>query len=188
MTVLYRRSASNGICPNTGGCDLRPLDGPQGNQTGSQDRCLSIQSVAGTSSVLPTGWSRTSRHEEIGHPSTEEQAIQRGLTRSSANCYLTYACVLRGSMCLLLSNARPGSQADGQGQAPRRKPLRWPQQARVACATGELVANPAMHHSVEQEALAYAMLPLPCDRLGTGEETTYFTADCALIHSYYLHL
>ena len=48
-------------------------------------------------------------------------------------------------------------------------------------------ANPAMHHSVEQEALAYAMLPLPCDRLGTGEETTYFTADCALIHGYRLH-
>ena len=48
-------------------------------------------------------------------------------------------------------------------------------------------ANPAMHHSVEREALAYAMLPLPCDRLGTGEETTYFTADCALIHGYRLH-
>ena len=31
-----------------------------------------------------------------------------------------------------------------------------PQQARVACATGELVDNPAMHHSVEREALAYA--------------------------------
>ena len=78
-------------------------------------------------------------------------------------------------------------QADGQGQAPRRKPLRWPQQAHVACATGELVDNPAMHHSVEQEALAYAMLPLPCDRLGTGEETIYFTTDCALIHGYRLH-
>ena len=129
MTVLYRRSASNGIRPNTGGCDLRPLDGPQGNQTGSQDRCLSIQSVAGTSSVLPTGWSRTSRHEEIGHPSTEEQAIQRGLTRSSANCYLTYACVLRGSMCLLLSSARPGSssrrpRAGTQKKTPQMVPSR----------------------------------------------------------------
>ena len=75
MTVLYRRSASNGICPNTGGCDLRPLDGPQGNQTGSQDRRLSIQFVVGTLSVLTIGWSRTSRHEEIGHHSIEEQTI-----------------------------------------------------------------------------------------------------------------
>ena len=74
-----------------------------------------------------------------------------------------------------------------KGRHPEENPSDGPQQARVACATGELVDNPAMHHSVEQEALAYAMLPLPCDRLGTGEETTYFTADCALIHGYRLH-
>ena len=74
-----------------------------------------------------------------------------------------------------------------KGRHPGESPSDGPQQARVACATGELVDNPAMHHSVEQEALAYAMLPLPCDRLGTGEETIYFTTDCALIHGYQLH-
>lgn len=44
-----------------------------------------------------------------------------------------------------------------KGRHPEENPLDGPQQAHVACATGELVDNPAMYHSVEQEALAYAI-------------------------------
>lgn len=44
-----------------------------------------------------------------------------------------------------------------KGRHPEENPLDGLQLAHVACATRELVANPAMHHSVEQEVLAYAM-------------------------------
>ena len=157
MTVLYRWSASNGICPNTGGCDLRPLDGPQGNQTGSQDRRLSIQSVAGTSSVLPTGWSRTSRHEEIGHPSTEEQAIPARFDQVFGKM-LPDIC-----LCAPWLDVPAAEQCTAwfirptaKGRHPGESPLDGPA-GPCGLRDRRAAANPAMYHSVEREALAYAM-------------------------------
>ena len=85
--------------------------------------------------------------------------FQLGLTRSSATCYLRY--MLMYAPCFDMPTAEQCTawfiKPTAKGRHPEENPLDGPQQAHVACATGELVANPAMHHSVEREALAYAI-------------------------------
>ena len=58
-----------------------------------------------------------------------------------------------------------------------------PQQARVACATGE---RPPIQPCIIQWSEKHWPMPYNTP-WKTREETTYFTADCALIHGYRLH-
>lgn len=111
--------------------------------------------------------------------------FQLGLTRSSATCYLRY--MLMYAPCFDMPTAEQCTawfiKPTAKGRHPGESPLDGPQQARVACATGE---RPPIQPCIIRWSEKH--WPMPRNTLwNTREETIYFTADCALIHGYRLH-